>query len=188
MIGGSVNFPDAVPVLSGSSLHLREITEADIPAWFQRATDAEAADLAGDPIPDSIDLGVEWLQRQRDHFRDKTALRWAIVPTGSAVSVGTVGLALKPGEGPKAELGIVIARLSWGKGIGTAATKLVIGYAFAELGIDEVRASVLRRNPASIRLLEKAGFRFLSELAPTEAEPEALLLYRCSKDAPAPSE
>jgi [ribosomal protein S5]-alanine N-acetyltransferase len=87
-----LNVPDGVPDLFAESVHLRALTEDDIPAWFERATDAQVADLAGDPIPESIDVGLQWLQRHRDRFRQKTAIRWAIVPTGSVGSVGTVGL------------------------------------------------------------------------------------------------
>lgn len=180
------NFPNAVPDLFGESVCLRELIEDDIPAWFGRATDEEAADLAGDPVPGSIDMGMQWLQRHRDRFRDGTAVRWAIVPTGSAVSVGTVGLSLKPGDEWKAELGIVVARALWSKGIGTAAANLANHYAFTTLGVSEIHAEVLRRNPGSIRLLEKAGFQFLRGVPATAAEPEELLRYSLSRPCPVP--
>ncbi|MBL8304165.1 MAG: GNAT family N-acetyltransferase, partial [Ideonella sp.] len=91
-------FPSAVPVLADGPLTLREHGEEDVPAWFARATDRESADLAGDPVPASIDLGQAWLQRQRDQFHQGTGVRWAIVPAGSPVSVGTVALTLPAGE------------------------------------------------------------------------------------------
>jgi ribosomal-protein-alanine N-acetyltransferase len=163
-------FPDAVPVLVGEALHLRELTENDIPAWFERATDAESADLAGDPIPESIEAGAQWLERHRDRFRQQTAIRWAIVPKGSAASVGTVGLAIVSREERLADLGIVVGRALWGRGIGASAARLVIGYAFATLGLAEIQAEVLQRNVASIRLLSKLGFRLLRHVP---GEPQA---------------
>lgn len=42
-------------------------------------------------MPASIDAGLPWLQRQRERFSNRTALRWAMVPSGAAGSVGTVG-------------------------------------------------------------------------------------------------
>ena len=42
--------PDTLPILSGEGLTLRELTEADLPAWFGRRTDTEAAALAGNSI------------------------------------------------------------------------------------------------------------------------------------------
>ena len=176
-------FPTSFPALADECLALRELSEEDIPPWFVRATDVESADLAGDPVPASIDMGGPWLQRQRDHFRHGTGLRWAIVPHGSPVSVGTVGLTLGDDEGQGAELGIVIARAHWGRGLGAAAARLAARYGLIGLGLAEVRAEVLERNPASIRMLEKAGFRQIARLAPCAAEPEVMLRYAATRAA-----
>ncbi len=157
-------FPDQVPELFGDTVFLRELTEGDIPAWFERASDPESAVLAGDPIPESIEMGVQWLQRHRERFRQQTGLRWAIVPKGLTQSIGTIGLTITSQEERIAELGIVIGRAYWGKGMGTAAAHLVIDYAINLLGLVEIQAEVLQRNIASIRLLEKVGFHLLRTL------------------------
>lgn len=169
------SFPQAIPVLKDQRVLLRPLTEADIPAWFARATDAESADLAGDPVPGSIDEGMRWLQVARDRFAAQSGLRWAIAPHGEPSSVGTVGLLAK--SEAEVELGVVIARAWWSQGIGTAAVGLAVEYAFKHLSVRELRAHVLERNPASIRLLEKVGFIRCGVVPPTDAEPEELLLY-----------
>jgi ribosomal-protein-alanine N-acetyltransferase len=46
-----------------------------------------------------------------------------------------------------------------GKGYGTEAVRQAVDAAFGELGLHRVQAAVLPRNTASIRVLEKAGFR-----------------------------
>lgn len=99
------------------------------------------------------------------------------MPAGTGGSVGTVGLTIRPNDERTADLGIVVARASWDKGIGTSAVHLVSQYAFAKLGLTELHAEVLARNRASIRLLEKAGFRRLGVKPPTATEPEELVLY-----------
>lgn len=118
------------------------------------------------------------MQRHRDRFCERTAIRWAIVPTGSAESVGTVGLTITSEEQRIAELGIVVGRSHWGRGVGTSAARLVAGYGFNTLGLSEIRAEVLERNLASVRLLEKVGFRRVravsDEVAP---DPDACFLY-----------
>lgn len=176
----SPKFPDAVPGLVGEAVCLRELTEADIPAWFERATDIESADLAGDPVPESMEVGTKWLQRHRDRFRQQAAIRWAIVPKGSTESVGTVGLIISSKEHRIADLGIVVARACWGQGIGTSATQTVMGYAFGTLGLAEIQAEVLQRNLASVRLLEKAGFQLLRAIAgdpQSDGDAEDCFLY-----------
>jgi ribosomal-protein-alanine N-acetyltransferase len=176
----TLSFPDAVPELTGAAVYLRELTEADIPAWFERATDIESADLAGDPVPESIEVGTSWLKRHQDRFRQQAAIRWAIVPKGHSESVGTVGLTITSKEHRIADLGIVVGRAYWGKGIGTSATQLVKDYAFDTLGLAEIQAEVLQRNLASTRLLEKAGFQLLRAIAgdpQSDCESEDCFLY-----------
>lgn len=152
-------FPAAVPTLHGSLVRLRELTEDDIPAWFARASDAESATLAGDPVPESIEAGAEWLAEHRKRFRQRKAIRWAIVPAGSTESVGTIGLGINSPAERTANVGFVIGRAHWGRGYCTEAARLAIGYAFEELGLAEIHGEVLQRNGASIRVLEKAGFQ-----------------------------
>jgi ribosomal-protein-alanine N-acetyltransferase len=154
----TLHFPDALPALFGDKVSLRELTEDDVPAWFARASDPESAVLAGDPIPESVEMGVQWLQRHRERFRQQAGIRWAIVPKGSTDSVGTIGLTITSKAERSAELGIVIGRANWGKGIGISAAQLVTGYAFSTLGLAEMHAEVLQRNLASRRLLEKLVF------------------------------
>ena len=164
-------FPDRIPLLAAESIHLRELSERDIPAWFARATDLESADLAGDPVPASIEEGAAWLQRHRERFRERSAIRWGIVDNRSLESIGSVGLAITSHERRTADLGIVVNRPYWRKGVGTSALRLVTGYAFEGLGLDAIHAEALQRNVASVRLLETAGFSRLDPAAGA-AQPE----------------
>lgn len=178
-------FPDVVPTLAGERLSLREVQEADLPAWFQRATDAESADLAGDPIPTSMDQGITMLQRIRDRFHARAAIRWAVVPAGTTTGVGTGGLAVDSQATGVATLSVVIGRAWWGQGLGAAAARRVTAYGFGTLGLAQVQAEVLQRNPASIRLLEKAGFQRRAAFR-SEDDGEACFLYGLDRP-PAPA-
>ena len=173
-----LNFPSAVPELAGHQVRLRELDESDIPSWYARATDAESADLAGDPIPTSMDEGRDWLERHQSRFRAGGAIRWAIVLPAQNESIGTVGLAITSREHRVGELGIVVGRAHWSKGFGTAAAQLALSYGLSELGLQEVRAEVLQRNFASVHLLEKLNFRRVGSVQATESpDGEALFHY-----------
>jgi RimJ/RimL family protein N-acetyltransferase len=58
----------------------------------------------------------------------------------------------------RADFGILIGERR-GQGIGTAATGLVLQWAFDVIGLASVMLSVLPSNRAGIRAYEKAGFR-----------------------------
>jgi RimJ/RimL family protein N-acetyltransferase len=98
----TLNFPDEVPEFFGDTIFLREITEGDIPAWFERASDRESAVLAGDPIPESIEMGFQWLHRHPERFRQQTGIRWAIVPKGFNCINGKTAIVPSPIDAPDA--------------------------------------------------------------------------------------
>ena len=50
-----------------------------------------------------------------------------------------------------------------GKGYGTKAELLAIKYAFAELGMNAVNADTVKKNTRSQHVIEKIGFKFISE-------------------------
>ena len=162
LMSQTLDFPDTVPTLYGDMVYLRELTEDDVPAWFERASDPESAVLAGDPIPESVEMGFHWLQRHRERFRQQAAIRWAIVPKGATDSVGTIGLAITSKEQRSAELGIVIGRAYWGKGIGTSAAHLVI-----HSNNDEISCEVERqgRQPASCLAIWFGAVRVANPIA-----------------------
>lgn len=59
-----------------------------------------------------------------------------------------------------AELGYWIAEPFWGRGIMTAAVETVVRHSFECLPLHRIEAYVFANNPASARVLEKAGFEF----------------------------
>jgi ribosomal-protein-alanine N-acetyltransferase len=150
--------PDRFPVLRGYGLTLRELAEEDLPAWFGRLSDPEAAALAGDPVATSMQDAIEGLRHHRNAFRNKEGLRWAIVPDQLGVSVGSIGFRDFDQTQRSAGIGGAIGRAHWNRGIATSAGRLVIDYGFEVLGLACIEAVVLARNGRVIRVLDKLGF------------------------------
>ena len=73
--------------------------------------------------------------------------------------VGGIGLEPRQDVYRKtALLGYWLSEELWGSGIMPEAVKLVTNYAFIQLDFIRIQASVYSKNPASMRVLEKAGF------------------------------
>ena len=161
-------FPAGFPELRGDGLLLRELGEADLPAWFARLADREAAALAGDPVANSMDTVVEGLAHHRAAFRSGTGLRWAIEPEGIGESVGSVGLVAFDAQTRSAEIGAAIGRAHWGRSIATRAGRLVAVYGFEELALETIEALVLPENTRTRRVLEKLGFVRSRDECPAE--------------------
>lgn len=74
--------------------------------------------------------------------------------------VGTITLSnVSRGAWQNATLGYFVDETHNGRGFATEAIELIVGLAFSELGLHRVQAGVMPRNAASMRALEKAGFR-----------------------------
>lgn len=84
----------------------------------------------------------------------------------SDLLVGDIGLHLFKNE-DAVEIGFTLARQQHGKGVAAEAAQLAIDAAFASSMISKVRGITDARNVASIRLLERVGFRKVSEYATT---------------------
>ena len=83
--------------------------------------------------------------------------RFAIDLRGEAV--GGVGLELQQDVHRRsAEIGYWLGRSYWGRGIATEAVRAVTAYGFATFDLCRIYASVFEWNPASMRVLERAGF------------------------------
>ncbi len=84
-------------------------------------------------------------------------LAWAIEVAGEPAG----GIGLIPGadiERFSAELGYWLGEPFWGQGIATAAVLAVVAHGFRELDLLRVWAITFVANPASARVLAKAGF------------------------------
>ena len=85
-------------------------------------------------------------------------------PTNVAITVGDVAvgsIGIFPGEGlnrVSAEMGYWLGKPYWGKGIISAALPAMTKYVVDTFDFTRIAALVFVRNPASARLLEKAGY------------------------------
>ena len=60
-------------------------------------------------------------------------------------------------QGRCATLGIALGREYTGRGYGTDAMRVIVGYRFREMGLHRIQLGVAPFNPAGIRAYEKAG-------------------------------
>ncbi|HYE36464.1 GNAT family protein [Methylocaldum sp.] len=83
---------------------------------------------------------------------------WAIEVDGRAV--GGIGIELREGIYAKsAEFGSWLGEPYWGRGITTAAARALLPEILSQFGLIRLEARVFAWNPASMRVLEKAGFK-----------------------------
>jgi len=145
------------PTLTSTRLVLRPFTPGDAEDVQRLAGAKEVADTTLNiPHPYDDGLAEAWIASHADAFRERERVTLAITDS-SGTLVGAISLRLELGH-ERAELGYWIGVPYWGRGYATEAAGAMVGYGFKELGLNRIFAHHLARNPASGRVMEKAGF------------------------------
>ena len=106
------------------------------------------------PHPYTRQDAEAWITRASAHV---PVVDFAIVVAGAAV--GGIGIELGRDVFLRsAEVGYWLGEPYWGRGIATEALRAVTEYAFGTFDLCRLQAGVFEWNPASMRVLEKAGY------------------------------
>jgi len=106
------------------------------------------------PSPYTMEAAMSWV----DFLIDQDpVINFAITIDDEVIG----GIGMEPRQDvyrKTALIGYWLSEELWGKGIMPEAVKLVTEYAFTHLDFIRLQASVYSKNPASMRVLEKAGY------------------------------
>lgn len=147
------------PTLTTGRLVLRSLLETDAPV-VQRllSTPHFAPHTLSFPYPYPPGAAIEWIRRKRSREEEGVEHQWAITLSDGEL-VGSIGIATPPGT-HLGHIGYWIGHDYWNRGYATEATRAVIAYGFGHLGLTRIEAMCFPGNPASARVLEKAGLSF----------------------------
>jgi ribosomal-protein-alanine N-acetyltransferase len=153
----SLPLPDDFPVLDLGDHTLRRIEPRDAAAYDAYRADPEVTrhtsiDAAKEPAA----LVFPTLDKA---FDEKRAIRWAISSKDTGAMIGDCGFFEINVPHARAEIGYVIAREHWRRGVGTSAVRGMVRWGFETLALHRIEAIVHRDNAASLRVAEKAGFQ-----------------------------
>ncbi|MDP9379733.1 MAG: GNAT family N-acetyltransferase [Chloroflexota bacterium] len=111
----------------------------------------------------SEDRRREWFDRcvANGQQPDADAINWVIVrkDTGSVIGWFGIGASSEPAVTYDISFGYLIDRAHWNQGYMTEALRAVLAYEFETLGAPQLSATCDVANPASARVMEKAGMR-----------------------------
>ena len=86
--------------------------------------------------------------------------QWAIVLKNRKHVIGSISVEIKNTLDSSCEIGYCIGREFWNQGIMTEALRAVMHYLFYEIGYQKIVAKHDLLNPASGRVMQKAGMKF----------------------------
>lgn len=112
------------------------------------------------PHPYTPSHAQEWIERVGPL---EPVTQFAIEVDGEAA--GGIGITQQQDvDRYSAEIGYWLGEAHWGRGIMTAVVRAVTEHAFATFRLHRIYAGIFEWNPASCRVLEKAGFAFEGRL------------------------
>jgi RimJ/RimL family protein N-acetyltransferase len=102
------------------------------------------------------------IERMEQHWTEHGFGLWAAVLKDSGELIGRIGLATPtflPEVLPATEVGFLVGRPHWGRGLATEGARASLAYAFDRLGLDRVIGIYFPENVSSGRVMEKLGMR-----------------------------
>jgi RimJ/RimL family protein N-acetyltransferase len=131
-------------------IRLRDVTEADLPIFFEQQLDPEATRMAAFPARDRETFMEHWT----GILANRTIIKQTIVVDGQVA--GNLVSFQQLGE---PQVGYWLGKAYWGKGIATQALSLFL----EQIKRRPLYAHVAKHNIASIRVLEKCGFKICGQ-------------------------
>jgi ribosomal-protein-alanine N-acetyltransferase len=150
---------DRLPTLLASRVALRWLDEGDLDALFEIFSDPEVMRYWSSPPLEDRDAARRLLAHIHDNFHRRTLFQWGVARREDDRVMGTCTLFHLDPDNRRAEIGYALGRQHWGKGYMGEALHALLGFAFGELGLHRLEADVDPRNTASIKSLERLGFR-----------------------------
>jgi RimJ/RimL family protein N-acetyltransferase len=152
--------PFQTPIhLETERLVVRPVAEADLADLLLVNGDDEVTRFLPYESWRSVDDGLAWLARMRKIEESGTGVQRVVIDKASGRAIGGCLLFRLEPASARAELGYVLGRRYWGRGLMREALAALIPHAFGTLGLRRLEAEVNPLNAPSCGLLERLGFR-----------------------------
>jgi RimJ/RimL family protein N-acetyltransferase len=146
----------ALPVLTGTMVTLRELRLSDAPSLLSMLATEEVARFISPPptTVEGFERFIAWTHRERAAGNYAC---FAVVPHGMDTAIGIFQIRqLEPGFGT-AEWGFAIGSAFWGTGVFIDGAKLIVNFAFDVIGTHRLEARAAVANGRGNGALRKVG-------------------------------
>jgi RimJ/RimL family protein N-acetyltransferase len=148
---------DDAPPVHAAPVRLRPLAPADLEDWYRYLALPEVMEYTSWNLRSADELRpmIEWYEAPDP----ASAIRFAIVPSGGGALIGTIGFHTISLPHHSAEIAYDIAPSHWGRGIATACCRALVDWGFERRRYTRIQATALHTHLASLRVLQKSGFR-----------------------------
>ena len=148
-------------MLTTDRLDIRPFQESDLDGLFRMYGDEETMQHSGGSGgAHTREETAASLARLIAHQEQHGFSIHALIDRERDEFVGECGMVYVESTGPEIELVYYIVRDHWGQGYATEAARACLAHGFDDLGLDRIIAIAWPDNPASLRVMEKAGMTY----------------------------
>lgn len=145
--------------LDTPDLHLRRVALKDAEALFAMLADEESMKYWSSPPVADVGDALEVLERDVESDARGDSICWAVTLKGEDEMIGKCILFQFSPANRRAEIGFILNRNYWRRGLMFQALQAVIHFAFTDLKLHRLEADVDPDNAGSLGVLEKLGFQ-----------------------------
>ncbi len=146
-----------IPTIKTKRLTLRKITKNDLTDIFKYSSDPEVSKyLLWEPHA-SIRVTKDYITAVTKKYKEGQFYSWGIEYDGRMI--GTSGFSKIDVLNDCAEVGYVIARECWGRGIATEALLALLEFGFERLILKRIEAVYMTENKVSLSVMKKCGMK-----------------------------
>lgn len=156
-----------VPTIRSTRVRLRAFADADADTITEACADTEAQRwLASLPRPYTRDDALAYIHACPEEAASGREIRWAATAPDGGPALGSFSLRITGPRRDQGVIGYVVHPAARGKGLATAATRLIVRHAFIPasdggLGLRRLAIEHADGNEGSRKVIERCGFRHI---------------------------
>ena len=154
-----MKFPN-ISAIDTSRLRLRKLTLADVDDYYRHLFGSEAVSryMLWNPHRDVSESAAS-IRKVLCRYEEGRCYRWGITLKETNELIGIIDLLRFDEEKGSCSFAYMLGECFWGRGYGTEALKAVFAFAFSQMEVKSITADHMAENPASGRVMEKAGMK-----------------------------
>lgn len=140
-------------------LILRELREDDCDVLFAMRNDDVVMEHIGSRKATTLDDAVQMIRITRQDRQDSNGITWGLTVHDDDTLIGHIGYYRLQKEHYRGEVGYLLEKEHWGKGLMSEALVVAVDHGFNNLGFHSIEAVTDPGNKRSISLLLRNGFK-----------------------------
>ena len=147
---------------------LRKFTKNDIDDLYEYASDNEVTQFLSWDTYKSINMAVDYIENVLLKYSKNEIAPWGIEWIENSKLIGSIDFVKYDEKNFSAEIGYVLNKKYWNKGIMTEVLKEIVEFGFDEMNLVRIETRLDSMNVASERVMQKNGLKYEGTLRKKE--------------------